>query len=125
MEVEATSRCMGWRCNFEMHGARGRSLGASLQSAVRLRIMGWMRRRGGGGMWRSMGRGASLRSGGMGGGGMMSRCMGVVIEVGSVRNFARLAALRTGLGERVKKVVTRVLVRRLEVENRKSKIENR
>ena len=27
--------------------------------------------------------------------------------------------------ERVKKVVTRVLVRRLEVENRKSKIENR
>ena len=49
--------------------------------------------------------------------------MGVVIEVGSVQNFARLAALRTGLGERVKKVVTRVLVRRLEVENRK--IENR
>ena len=68
---------------------------------------------------------ASPRSRGMGVGDMVSRCMGVVIEVGSMRNFARLAALWTGLGERVKKVVTRVLVRRLEVENRKSKIENR
>ena len=56
---------------------------------------------------------------------MVSRCMGVVIEVRSVRNFVRLAALWTGLGERVKKVVTRVLVRRMEVENQKSKIENR
>ena len=52
-----------------------------------------------------------------------------MVEISRTRvSGARYITTRTGvegLGVQVKKVVTRALVRRLEVENRKSKIENR